>query len=546
MDMMLAQSPYASMMTPEMREQMRTMMSNPESLRTMLQTAAQLGPLMNPGAGGLGMPALPGTGLQQPPGGFVNPWASLATPPTGSATTGTTGATAGTTGAVTGSPTGTSSPGSTMPGGGAGVGMPNPAMWNALMQGMAQGGGGLGGLGGIGAGLGQPADARPPEERFASQLQQLRDMGFFDAQENVRALLMAGGSVEGAVEVMTRDNEKSDAMACCGATEGARACMMKMTQEPLSESPESPHIFSMMVVPVTGKRPREDSELSNQTTADANENAERIDNRKRRRMESDFAVLPPLPEGIKTADRPKSKLCCALHPDEEPPTVDSASYRDGDHKGPETSKATHMLSTLRDSNSPSSFSRHHPRPSSPPQRRRSSRTDFSSPNLPRPIPARLLSDAAAERELASQRSRERIRNDQGSGMQNVFTPTDQASDGASRLRSYRNRLVEKAERTLKAYKKMAKLARQKMSNASFDTSMDTATVIVASVGPGSSNHLQFCGNEDASNTALRAASQAISSQIAQPTTALLEALQEEAQNLRTMLKRLRSVPSERG
>ncbi|KXS14857.1 hypothetical protein M427DRAFT_155741 [Gonapodya prolifera JEL478] len=202
MDMMLSQSPYASMMTPQMRQHMQAMASDPATLRTMIQTAAAMGPLMNPGAGGLGMPALPGTGLTAPP----NPWAS---------TTPSAGAGAGTSPAEAGAIPTTTTPGATAtsptatnpllgPGGGAGVGMPNPALWGALMQGMNAGGaGGLGGLGGVGAGLGA-ADSRPPEERFASQIQQLRDMGFYDASENVRALTLAGGSVEAAVEVLLR------------------------------------------------------------------------------------------------------------------------------------------------------------------------------------------------------------------------------------------------------------------------------------------------------------------------------------------------------
>jgi ubiquilin len=40
----------------------------------------------------------------------------------------------------------------------------------------------------------------PPEERFATQLVQLQEMGFFDASENIRALTMTNGNVEAAVE----------------------------------------------------------------------------------------------------------------------------------------------------------------------------------------------------------------------------------------------------------------------------------------------------------------------------------------------------------
>lgn len=66
-------------------------------------------------------------------------------------------------------------------------------------------GGGAGGLGGFGGGFGAPtsppppADTRPPEERYADQLRQLNDMGFFDFDRNIEALRRSGGSVQGAI-----------------------------------------------------------------------------------------------------------------------------------------------------------------------------------------------------------------------------------------------------------------------------------------------------------------------------------------------------------
>ena len=44
------------------------------------------------------------------------------------------------------------------------------------MQGMG-GAGGMGGMGGMG---GAPTDSRPPAERFANELNQLKEMGFTD------------------------------------------------------------------------------------------------------------------------------------------------------------------------------------------------------------------------------------------------------------------------------------------------------------------------------------------------------------------------------
>ncbi|KAI9734253.1 MAG: hypothetical protein M1834_002357 [Cirrosporium novae-zelandiae] len=47
-----------------------------------------------------------------------------------------------------------------------------------------------------------PPDNRPPEERYAEQLRQLNDMGFYEFERNVEALRRSGGSVEGAVDYL--------------------------------------------------------------------------------------------------------------------------------------------------------------------------------------------------------------------------------------------------------------------------------------------------------------------------------------------------------
>ncbi|KAI5281871.1 hypothetical protein KEM54_003091 [Ascosphaera aggregata] len=57
-------------------------------------------------------------------------------------------------------------------------------------------------LAGLGGGSAAPQDNRPPEERYASQLSQLNDMGFFDFDRNVAALRASGGNVNGAVEYL--------------------------------------------------------------------------------------------------------------------------------------------------------------------------------------------------------------------------------------------------------------------------------------------------------------------------------------------------------
>jgi ubiquilin len=75
-----------------------------------------------------------------------------------------------------------------------------PEMMTQMQQMMMGGGGGFGG--GFGGAPAAPADNRPPEERYADQLRQLNDMGFYDFDRNVAALRRSGGSVQGAVEYL--------------------------------------------------------------------------------------------------------------------------------------------------------------------------------------------------------------------------------------------------------------------------------------------------------------------------------------------------------
>ena len=52
-------------------------------------------------------------------------------------------------------------------------------------------------------GMGQPVQSNePPEIRFEAQLQQLQEMGFYDAQENIQALQMTNGNVNAAIEML--------------------------------------------------------------------------------------------------------------------------------------------------------------------------------------------------------------------------------------------------------------------------------------------------------------------------------------------------------
>ncbi|RDW65781.1 ubiquitin domain-containing protein DSK2 [Aspergillus mulundensis] len=85
----------------------------------------------------------------------------------------------------------------------------NPALMEQLMQSLGGPAGQSGAVnpfaslfGGGGFGSPAPQDNRPPEERYADQLRQLNDMGFFEFERNIEALRRSGGSVQGAVEYL--------------------------------------------------------------------------------------------------------------------------------------------------------------------------------------------------------------------------------------------------------------------------------------------------------------------------------------------------------
>ncbi|OJJ49095.1 hypothetical protein ASPZODRAFT_129494 [Penicilliopsis zonata CBS 506.65] len=84
----------------------------------------------------------------------------------------------------------------------------DPALLSQMMQNMGGEAGAnpfaalFGGGGGGGFGTPPPPDNRPPEERYAEQLRQLNDMGFYEFERNVEALRRTGGSVQGAVEYL--------------------------------------------------------------------------------------------------------------------------------------------------------------------------------------------------------------------------------------------------------------------------------------------------------------------------------------------------------
>ncbi|KAI1137288.1 hypothetical protein F5Y05DRAFT_84654 [Hypoxylon sp. FL0543] len=182
--------------------------------------------------GGIQLPGATGANATNPFGAFFNPLGT-APPPQGATNS---GATQGATGARTESGTANASQGQgtapqsssspppnpfatlfganspfQVPGAGAGAGAGTgagtgaaaganpfanlPPMTPELLQNMMQ-------AFGMNSPSGSPAppDNRPPEERYAEQLRQLNEMGFYDFDRNVAALRRSGGSVQGAIE----------------------------------------------------------------------------------------------------------------------------------------------------------------------------------------------------------------------------------------------------------------------------------------------------------------------------------------------------------
>ena len=201
-DQIIASNPQMQAMGPHVREmlrseQFRDMITNPEAIQRM----AQLSQVLGGGAGGLGGAGLGGAGAAPqwpPPGAFGRGPQDQQQQQQQQGADAGAGAGAnplGGLGGLGGGPSlaqllGLGNGGEQQPGRG------DPYAALAALGGL--GGGGLGGLGG-GA---PPVDTRPPEERYATQLEQLNGMGFYDVQANIRALRLSGGSVEGAVGIL--------------------------------------------------------------------------------------------------------------------------------------------------------------------------------------------------------------------------------------------------------------------------------------------------------------------------------------------------------
>jgi len=164
-----------SSMMPQMLQQMQNpsvqqLMGNPEALQAIMQIQQGMERLRTAAPEvfqSMGFPQLP-PNLVPPPA-----TAAAAAPPT---------STAGPT-SPSSAPAGSPAPAAAAPA----PGQPQDAMFSQFMTQM---------LGQMRAGN----PDQPPEERFASQLEQLASMGFIDRQQNIQALISTMGDVNAAVE----------------------------------------------------------------------------------------------------------------------------------------------------------------------------------------------------------------------------------------------------------------------------------------------------------------------------------------------------------
>ncbi|KAI5952940.1 hypothetical protein CANMA_005041 [Candida margitis] len=187
LDFMIQQNPQLRAMGPQVREMMqspmfRQMMTNPEMLRSMMQMQQAGGANPFGGLGGAGS----GTDSSFPAPG-ANPTAEG--PTSGDNNSGTNQSSGNT--ATQGNAASQGNPFAGL--------FPNgiPPIDPAALF------GGAGGAGGSPFGQpNAPADNRPPEERYESQLRQLNDMGFYEFERNIEALRRTGGSVQGAIEYL--------------------------------------------------------------------------------------------------------------------------------------------------------------------------------------------------------------------------------------------------------------------------------------------------------------------------------------------------------
>ncbi|UZJ54714.1 hypothetical protein CBS101457_004034 [Exobasidium rhododendri] len=209
-DQIIASNPQLSQM-PGVRElfqseQFREMLVDPQSMARAAELSRSMGGMGGmAGLGGMGNFGGAGQGgggtgaAQWPPAGAFGQQGT--TPSTGSTAAGQQPST----GAGAANPFAALMGGAGAGAGAGGAGESGGMFDPALMRQMFGGGGGAQNPF---AGFGRPAaptDSRPPEERYSDQLAQMQGMGLTDGSANLRALLMAGGSVEGAMSILFDD-----------------------------------------------------------------------------------------------------------------------------------------------------------------------------------------------------------------------------------------------------------------------------------------------------------------------------------------------------
>lgn len=178
-DFMINQNPQLRAMGPQVREMLqspfiRQMMANPEMMRSMMEMSRNSGMGSQFGGANAGG-SFPAPGVNPTVGsGNSDSTTSGEQAPSSNAT----GSTTGNNNANTANPFASLFPN----------GAPPIDPFSLF--------------GGAGVGANPPADNRPPEERYETQLRQLNDMGFFEFERNVEALRRTGGSVQGAIEYL--------------------------------------------------------------------------------------------------------------------------------------------------------------------------------------------------------------------------------------------------------------------------------------------------------------------------------------------------------
>jgi len=185
-----------SSMMPQLLQQMQNpqvqqLMGNSDAMQAIMQIQQGLERLRSTAPDlfqSMGLPTMPPNLVP----GATNPTSPSAVPPT--TTTTTTTASSNPTSPAAGTPGAPA--GSANPALGGGV---NPDMFSTFMtQMMGQ--------------MRQGDSSQPPEERFASQLDQLASMGFMDRQANVQALIATMGDVNAAVERLLSTNVQGQSL----------------------------------------------------------------------------------------------------------------------------------------------------------------------------------------------------------------------------------------------------------------------------------------------------------------------------------------------